>query len=221
MNRFNMMKKISAFLVAGFCLAVMQVQAAPDFNQQLLTLQERWAHINYEVPKSQKEAEFEKLAAQLKEFGVQNPDRAEPLIWRGIVLSTWAGAKGGLGALGLVKDARALFEQSLAVSQDALQGSAYTSLGSLYYQVPGWPVAFGDDKKAAELLQKAITINADGIDSNYFYGDYWLEQGEYQKARQYLEKALQAPDRPGRPLADAGRRQEIKSRLAQVEDKLN
>ena len=34
------------------------------------------------------------------------PGRAEPLIWHGIILSSLAGAKGGLGALGLAKEAR-------------------------------------------------------------------------------------------------------------------
>lgn len=182
-------------------------------------MQEQWAQINYQVDAAHKEAEFEKLAGQMATFATQNPGRPEPLIWRGIVLSTWAGAKGGLGALGLVKEARTLFEQSLRLSPDALQGSAYTSLGSLYYQVPGWPIGFGDDKKAQELLEKAIAINPTGIDSNYFYGDYWLDQGAYDKAGQYFTKALQAQDRPGRPLADAGRRHDIQAKLKVVESK--
>lgn len=215
------MTRVVSILATLLCVVAMQAQAAPAFDEQLLTLQEQWAHINYEVDKNQKEAEFEKLAGQLQQLAVQNPGRPEPLIWRGIVLSTWAGAKGGLGALGLVKDARDLFEQSLKLSPDALQGSAYTSLGSLYYQVPGWPIGFGDDKKARELLEKAIAINPAGIDSNYFYADYWLEQGEYPKAKQYFDKALQAPARPSRPLADAGRRQEIQAKLAQVDKKLH
>lgn len=215
------MTRVVSILATLLCVVAMQAQAAPAFDEQLLTLQEQWAHINYEVDKNQKEAEFEKLAGQLQQLAAQNPGRPEPLIWRGIVLSTWAGAKGGLGALGLVKDARDLFEQSLKLSPDALQGSAYTSLGSLYYQVPGWPIGFGDDKKARELLEKAIAINPAGIDSNYFYADYWLEQGEYPKAKQYFDKALQAPARPSRPLADAGRRQEIQAKLAQVGKKLH
>lgn len=194
-------------------------QAAPSFDETLLSLQEQWAHINYEVPKDQKQAQFKALDEQLQTLASANPGRPEPLIWRGIVLSTWAGSKGGLGALGLVKDARSLFEQSLKLSEDALQGSAYTSLGSLYYQVPGWPIAFGDDKKARELLEKAIQINPDGIDSNYFYADYWLEQGDSARAKQYFTKALQAPTRPSRPLADAGRRQEITDKLKEIESR--
>lgn len=219
MNKF--IHLISALLLsAGLQLGlVLSVQAA-DLDSELLTCQERWAQIQYSSPKNRKEAEFEQLANQLKTLADQNPDRAEPLIWRGIVLSTWAGAKGGLGALGLVKEAKGLFEQSLSTNPNALDGSAYTSLGSLYYQVPGWPISFGDDEKAQKLLEKSVSINPTGIDSNYFYGDYWLGKADYNKARQYLTKAQQAADRPQRPLADAGRREEIRAKLAVVESKL-
>lgn len=216
------MKRFFPFALLFVSLIITKnVIAAQSFEETLLSYQEQWAHINYALPKEQKEAQFEMLANKLQTFSQQYPDRPEPLIWRGIVMSTWAGAKGGLGALGLVKDARSLFERSLKMSENALQGSAYTSLGSLYYQVPGWPVGFGDDDMARAMLEKAIKINPDGIDSNYFYADYWLEEGEYKKARQYFEKALQAPARPGRPEADAGRRDEIKSKLLQISKKLN
>ncbi len=197
----------------------LQVYAA-DFDTELLGYQEQWAKIQYSMPEKSKQAEFEKLDKQLQALANSHPDRAEPLIWRGIVLSTWAGAKGGLGALGLVKDAKALFEKSITMNPDALDGSAYTSLGSLYYQVPGWPIAFGDDDKARELLEKALKINPAGIDSNYFYGDYWLGKGEYEKALQYLTKAQQAEKRPLRPLADAGRQSDINTRLEMVNKKL-
>ncbi len=216
MKRFS--RALSAALLA---FVAMVAQAATTFDENLLALQEQWAHIQYELPKDQKIAQFKALDEQLQQLAKANPQRPEPLIWRGIVLSTWAGAKGGLGALSLVKDARSQFEQSLKLSDDALQGSAYTSLGSLYYQVPGWPIGFGDDQKAREMLEKAIKINPDGIDSNYFYADYWLEQGDYAKAKQYFSKALNAPVRPSRPIADAGRREEIRSKLELVDKKLN
>jgi Tfp pilus assembly protein PilF len=83
----------------------------------------------------------------------------------------------------------------------------------LYYQVPGWPIGFGDKKQAEALLKQAVAINPDGIDANFFYGDFLLNQGRKAEAKTYLQKAMMAQPRPGRELADKGRRQEIQQRL--------
>jgi len=181
---------------------------AQDIQAELVHIQQRWAEIQYRLPEDDREKAFEALARDAETFVADYPGRAEPLIWQGIVLSTYAGAKGGLGALGLVKEARASLEAALDIDPEALDGSAYTSLGSLYYQVPGWPLGFGDDEMARKYLQKSLAINPDGIDANYFFGDFLAEQDEPQRARVYLEKVLAAPPRPGREVADAGRRAE-------------
>ncbi|MBE0486677.1 tetratricopeptide repeat protein [Marinobacter sp.] len=189
---------------------------AQDVQSDLAQIQQRWAEIQYQLPEAEKEKAFEVLASEAEAFVGRYPDKAEPLIWRGIVLSTYAGAKGGLGALRLVKEARASLEAALEIDPEALEGSAYTSLGSLYYQVPGWPLGFGDDDKARRYLQKSLAINPEGIDANYFFGDFLLDQGQPQRARVYLEKVLSAPARPGREVADAGRRAEAKVRLSKL-----
>ncbi len=67
------------------------------------------------------------------------------------------------------------------------------------------------------MLTKALELNPDGIDSNYFYADYLLNQGDDSEARRYFNKALQAPPRPQRPLADQGRKQEIREKLKQLD----
>lgn len=198
------------FLLAG--LLTLPALAA-DLDSELSGIQHRWAEIQYQVPEDQKEKAFETLAETAEGLVNRYPDRAEPLIWQGIVLSTYAGAKGGLGALGLVKDARKSLEAALAIDPDSLEGSAYTSLGSLYYQVPGWPLGFGDDDKARQYLEKALALNPDGIDPNFFYGDFLRDQDQPEQARRYLEKALEAPSRPGRELADTGRRSEARRLL--------
>lgn len=189
---------------------------ADTMESDLVRIQQRWAEIQYQLPGEEKAKAFDALADDAEALVAVNPDRAEPRIWLAIVLSTWAGEKGGLGALGLVKDARRQLEKALEIDAMALEGSAYTSLGSLYYQVPGWPLGFGDDDKARRYLQKALAINPDGIDPNFFFGDYLLEQGEKARARQYLERALAAPDRNGREVADQGRREEIRESLARL-----
>ena len=141
-------------------------------------------------------------------------------MWEGIIRSTYAGVKGGLGALSEVKKAKQEFERAIEIDPAAMNGSAYTSLGSLYYQVPGWPLGFGDDKKAREMLEKGLEINPRGIDSNFFYGDYLKSMKEYKAALVVFEKALQAPPRPGRELADEGRKHEIETAIQEIKTKL-
>lgn len=192
-----------------------------DEASDIARLQTRWAEVNYQVPAAQREKAFAALAAEAQALREAHPDSAPYLVWEGIIRSTYAGAKGGFGALGECKKARALFEKSIAIDPKAMDGSAYTSLGSLYYQVPGWPVGFGDDDKARELLEKGLAVNPDGIDANYFYGDYLLEEGEYEQALAAFEKARQAPPRPGRESADAGRQGEIAAKIAEARRKMS
>lgn len=190
-------------------------------TQQLQTIQQRWAQIQYDTPDNRKEAEFEKLALQAEAFTAAEPKAAEAWIWKGIVTSSWAGAQGGLGALGKAKQSRSDLEKALQLDPDALQGSAYTSLAALYDRVPGWPIGFGDAKKADELLRQALLINPEGIDSLYFWGDHLAREGKYAEAKQALLKAQQAAPRPGRELADQGRQREIAALLKEVEHKLD
>ena len=206
--------KVTAVLLAGLLAAPLMSWEA-DVNETLARLQSRWAEVNYQLPEKQREAAFAELAAQA-ETEVRNNPAPELLIWRGIILSTYAGAKGGLGALDLVKASKASLEQALAKNDQALEGSAYTSLGALYYQVPGWPVGFGDDDKAQAMLSKALTLNPDGIDPNYFYGDFLYRQERYADARVALLKAQAAKPRPGREVADRGRQAEIQALLDKV-----
>ena len=142
--------------------------------------------------------------------------RAEPLIWEGIVLGSLAEQKGGLGALPLLKQARSRFEQALHINDQALEGSAYTGLGVLYYKAPGWPLSFGDKAQARALLTKALSLQPRGLDANYFYAEYLVESRQQAQALPYLQKALTAPDDPGRPLTNAARRQEARALLDRI-----
>lgn len=221
MNRRMIGAAVGAWLLLS--LGHSNLTRADDaFETELRAIQDGWAVANYQTTgKEAKNAAFEKLAAQASSFTAKHPQRPEPLIWEGIVLSTWAGAKGGLGALGLAKDSRARLEAALKIDENALNGSAHTSIGTLYHKVPGFPVGFGSDKKAKEHLQKGLNINPDGIDPNFFYGEFLFDAGEYQQALNHLQKALNAPPRPGRDLADEGRRQEVRELIARTKEALS
>ncbi len=205
-------------LIAVLMVSPVHGVEAGEMEQALLPLQQEWALIHYQAAEEEQAYALELLSKKANALSAQYPQNAEPLVWEGIILSTYAGAKGGLGALGVVDEARKRLQMAEKINPDALDGSIYTSLGSLYYQVPGWPLGFGDDEQAEQYLLRALKINPDGIDPNYFYGDFLIEQQRFEEAIQVLSHALQAPQRPNRPVADAGRRGEGQKKLVYAEE---
>lgn len=203
----------TALLTLSLGCATITHAATPE---QLLPYQQRWAEIQYTLDEKARAEAFGDLAVQLSEQQAAQPLDPDLMIWQGIVLSSQAGAKGGLGALKLVKQARTLFEAAIEQDASALSGSALTSLATLYHQVPGWPLGFGNDDKARELFEQALAINPNGIDTNYFYAAFLLDTGDNTRAEALLHKALTAPPRPGRQQADAGRHKEIQVLLQQL-----
>ncbi|HWI83089.1 tetratricopeptide repeat protein [Ramlibacter sp.] len=204
--------------LAGALAACALAFAAPfvhaaGVEDAVAELQRDWEVVRYQTSPGEREKRFDALAAKAHKVSESYPGRAEPLVWEGIIVSSLAGEHGGLGALSLVKRAKALYEAAIQIDGNVLDGSAYNSLGVLYYKVPGWPVGFGDKAKARELLQKALALNPKGIDPNFFYGEYLVETRHPEQAVAYLERALQAPPRAGREVADVGRREEARQLL--------
>jgi tetratricopeptide (TPR) repeat protein len=194
--------------------------AAPaNLDESILEVAHHWAKVNYQTPEADRETAFRSVISESQQVAQAYPGKAEPLIWQAIVLSSAAKAQGGLGALSKVKEARDLLLAAEKINPQALDGSVYNSLGSLYAKVPGWPVGFGDKKKAREYLEKALSINPNGIDPNYFYADLLADQGEYAKAAEHLKRALAAPPRAHREDADAGRRQDVQHLLDSIRQK--
>ncbi|MFT6086067.1 MAG: tetratricopeptide (TPR) repeat protein [Glaciecola sp.] len=211
---------IAVFTVSSLAAIAFSSAATESFSTQLLDLQQQWAKVNYQLVDDAQKDGFDNLIKQAQELVKTNPDDANGLVWLGIIESSYAGAKGGLGALSLAKAAKKSLEESMQIDDSALNGSAYTSLGTLYHKVPGWPIAFGDDDTAKEMLKKAMVINPNGIDSNYFYAEFLFDEKEYTKAKEHLTLALQATPRLERPLADEFRRIEINKLMAKVDKKL-
>lgn len=215
------MIRLSHFIIAvALSCATFISHADEAFDQQLLALQQAWAIANYQHTDSAQQQAFEQLQQQAATFVASYPERAEGYIWQGIILSTQAGVVGGLSALDLAEQSKTSLEQALSIDPQALDGSAYTSLGTLYFKVPGWPFGFGDDDLAQQYLQKALAINPAGIDANYFYAEFLFEENNYAGAAQHLQQALAAPARPNRELADQQRKREINELLVQVNQKL-
>jgi len=202
---------------SALCFGLGAAAQSDTPDELIRPIQQRWAEIKYKQPEKQQADLYRTLAEQARHLSESHPNLAPALIWEGIVVSSEAGARGGFGALSLAKRARDLLEESLKLDEAALNGSAYTSLATLYAKVPRWPLGFGDKARAEELFRKSLALNPDGIDPNYFYGEYLVDEGRVAEGREHLRKALLAPPRPGREVADEGRREEVRALLARID----
>jgi len=208
-------------------LLMMPVSAvhADEVMNAVSDLQHQWAEANYKTPEGQKEDAFKALVDKAVALTAKYPNRAEPKIWEAIIRAGYAGAMGGMSsmfnAMPQMKHGRDLLLAAEKIDPNAMHGSVYTTLGSFYYMTPGGFIGFGDDDKALEYLNKAVAVAPDDMDANYFMGDYWLDQKEYKKALPWLEKVVNLPDVPERPVYSAGRKAEATAKLARVKKKLH
>jgi len=161
------------------------------------------------------------VEAHAEDLLSNDPQNADYMVWEAIALSSQAGVIRGPAALPKVRHARELLENAESINPNALgDASVYTSLGSLYYQVPGFPISFGNKNKAEQNLTQALEMNPDGIDPNYFMADFLVHQHQYSDALPYIDRGEEAPLRPGRELADQGRREQLAELRATVNEHL-
>ncbi len=204
-------------LVCGSIVGLaLSTPAVASDSEPYLQFQQKWAQAQYQQQGDAQEQALATLADEVRASSAAHPDDLALKTWAGIIIGSYAGAKGGLGALSLAEESKAAYEAVIAKDPSVLNGSALTSLGVLYYKVPGWPLGFGDEERAAFMLKRGLALNPDGIDSNYFYADFLASQGKKEEAKRYLQKAKTAAPRPGREIADAGRQSEI----ARLQEKL-
>lgn len=160
--------------------------------------------------------DFNSLIQETDKLVAEYPERAEPYVWKGIALSAQAKHK-GISALSSVKNARKILEKSISINPSASDGAGYNALAMLYYKVPTWPVAFGDNDKAEDYFQKALATSSN-LDTNYRYGEFLVEEmGKKDKGLKYLTKALSFPDRSGRK-EDALKKEEIKQLINKTKE---
>jgi len=154
-----------------------------------------------------------RLSAELKGQPEDAPTRA----WRGIVLATKANGLSGIAALRKADAARKELEKAIAQDPDPTgDGYAVAILGALYDAVPGFPIGFGDKKKALRNLKQALGLNPSSMDAGYFLGVYYANRGDIHAAQKALAIAKNAPPRPGREIGDAGRLKDIQDLFSEL-----
>lgn len=204
-------------LFFGICLFIfssLTLAGAPDAD--VVNLRTQWAKAKFETPRGNQLAALEKVISEADALNNQYPGDPRVMVWYATALSSYAQLKGGMGVLPRVKKARALLEDALTKQPRVENGFGYGVIGAMYARVPGWPVAFGDKKKARAFLQAAVKIDPNGSDSNYYYGDFLADNGEFAEAKKHLDIAKNAPIRKGYEIQDKGRKTEIAASLAKL-----
>ncbi|MGR8997813.1 MAG: tetratricopeptide repeat protein [Gammaproteobacteria bacterium] len=194
---------------------------AETLNDSLQNIESEWASIYYSTPKQKQGAAYSRLLDKTINLSSQFPGNAEPLIWEAIIKATNADHQDPVSALEAVHEARDLLVRAIEINPQAMSGSAYVTLGTLYYLTPKWPIAFGDDATAKKMLQTALKINPNGIDANYFYANYLLLNNELEEAEKYLERAIAAPTRTEQLYADNRLKDEARVALQQTQELKN
>ncbi|WP_109867642.1 tetratricopeptide repeat protein [Methylocucumis oryzae] len=77
-------------------------------------------------------------------------------------------------------------------------------------------MAFGDDDAAESYLKKALSINPEGLETNYYYGNFLADQDQAEQALSYLKKAINAPIRPEQVFSDTQMQNEAKLALKKL-----
>jgi tetratricopeptide (TPR) repeat protein len=216
-SRISLLSLI-ALLVAGPCAS--SSQAADTSSPEVHRLQTKWEAIKFGVPEGDEQTkQMNALGEEADSVAAHFPGMPEALIWDGIITSERASIASTFYALGFAKRARDILEQAYNMDPAKLDAGATTSLGVLYYRVPGFPIGFGDKAKARRLLEQAVKLAPNGLDAWYFYGDFLYTQNEFPKAAEVFQHALKIPAHPDRPLWDKNRRLVIEELLAKIGSK--
>ena len=188
-----------------------------------VSLQREWDKSMYVLTGSEQKKAIIALSKQAESLMKQHQNDASVYAWAGIILSTEAGLYkiNVIKALAKAKEAKAVFEKAKELQADVLDGAIYTSLGSLYAEVPPFPIGFGDKKLAKEYLLQGLALNPKGVESHFFYAKYLFAEKKYKQSLQEFEQALQAPDRPDRLIADEGRKKEVQEWIVKTKKKLS
>lgn len=205
--------------IIGVLMAFWLAPIAVVHAQDIEIIAQKWAEAKYQQSDKALQIKLlDDLAAEAARVAADKGEEAgtEYRVWQGAILSTKASLVGGLSALGDVRKARDVLEAALKKDPAAGNGYGAAVLAALYGKVPGWPIAFGDEDKAQALFNRALKIAPDDIDVNYLYGTFLVDERRYKEAEGVLKKAMAAPARPQRALADKGRRAEIEQALERV-----
>ena len=214
--------KLARIAAALAMASVSTTAAAPPENDPMLEIAQAWDHARYTVnEEDDRGAELHQLGDVIDKQIAVHANDPNLLIWRAIILAGEADAIDGPTALPLAWRAKHLLEQAGTLNPDSASACAmHTTLGMLYARVPGFPLAFGDRHLAETHLRRGLAIEPNGIEANFFYGVFLIDERRFRAALPFLHKVLDWHPRPERTVGDAGMGRAAAALLTDAEQQL-
>ena len=176
--------KVATLVV--FLILFAQSVCASDLGKAVAILETEWAQAYYQNNDAKQKQLYAPLLDKAATLVKHYPQAAEPKIWQANLIASNAAFESSITALSSLDQAKNLLEEAIRINPKALDGAAYVTLGTLYFKVPGWPVSFGDNRLAEQMLKTGLKINPNGIDTHYFYAEFLLYQDRTDEALEHL-----------------------------------
>jgi Tfp pilus assembly protein PilF len=180
-------------------------------------LENNWAVIRYQTPVKQRITAFEHLLASLQKAQKQCRTTANYQIIEAMIKGSMIKQQGSrFSSLKKIKQLKQLLEQAINNNPAAMNGLGWTLLGLLYDKSPGWPLSIGDDNKADNAYKNGLKYNPNGIDANFYYGDFLRRNDLPRQAQRHLLKAKAAKQHAGREISHQGRLKDVQRALLKL-----
>jgi hypothetical protein len=210
--------KTAAVLLAACHCAAAATAAADSLDDELEALVGDYDTVRFDT--SNDEARSKALTTLIQRaasLAKQHPSRGEPLAWKGIVEADLSARERSLGQ---AKNARKTLEASLAILPNSSAPDAYSTLGAMYANMPGFPLAFGDKKKARVHFQQCLTLDAKHVGCNINYASLLLKQEDFAGAIKHANAGIAGLPRPGRDKADKASRGSAETIITKAKEQL-
>ena len=207
-------RPVAALLAVLACSSA----TAADLDQELAALARERDAAQYGTATDEARFKgFEAMSTHAAALAKQHPRRPEPLVFEAWALIDQSSVHKNFSSLGLLKQARQKLEAALALEPN--NAAANSTLGSLYFNVPRFPLSFGDKKKGRAYSKKALAIEPTSGWMNLDYAKCLLKDEDYLGAIKHATVTLQAPMHPGSK-RDTNSRAEAEAVIVQAKAKL-
>jgi hypothetical protein len=118
--------------------------------------------------------------------------------------------RGIMASLRYIEPMRKAVQIVLEQNEKFFFAGPHRMLGRLYHQAPGWPISIGSKAKAAEHLERSVSLAPTFLNNRLFLAEFYLDVGKKPQAREQIDFILGATLNPDHQIEDGGFQQEAR-----------